>query len=84
MFSTKSLSSLNRDELVALVVQLREQVAQLTVVIEGLRKEITELKRAGKRQAAPFSKGTRKAKSQPPRPQARDGTLQLPKAAVAR
>ena len=66
MFSTKFLSSLNRDELVALVVQLREQVAQLTVVIEGLRKEITELKRAGKRQAAPFSKGTRKAKPQPP------------------
>ena len=56
MFPTKVFSSLGRDELMALVANLQDQVArlqqqvvQLTAANEELRKETTELKRAGKR-----------------------------------
>ena len=42
-----------------LVTQLQGQVAQLTAAKEELHKQVAELKRAGKRQAAPFSKGGR-------------------------
>ncbi len=60
MIGTKNnLAPLNRDDLMALVIRLQEHVGQLTAANDELRKEITELKRAGKRQAAPFSKGTR-------------------------
>ena len=41
------------------MVSLHDHVERLTAVNEGLRKEIADLKRAGKRQAAPFSKGVR-------------------------
>ena len=44
---------------------------RLTGVNEALRKEIADLKRAGKRQAAPFSKGTRA--TDPKRPGRRPG-----------
>lgn len=78
MFPTKVFSSLGRDELVALVANLQDQVArlqrqvvQLTAANEELRKETTELKRAGKRQAAPFSKGTRR--TNPKRPGRKPG-----------
>jgi hypothetical protein len=47
------LADLDRDALIALVLK---QAA----MIEALRAEIEALKRSGKRQAAPFSKGTRK------------------------
>ncbi len=46
------LSALDRDALIALVVRLAAEV-------EALRAEVEALKRSGKRQAAPFSKGTR-------------------------
>ena len=59
MFQAKHHSALSRDALMALVVRLQEQVGQLSAANEELRKEIAELKRAGKRQAAPFSKETR-------------------------
>ena len=59
MFTPNELTSVSRGELMALVVRLQEQVGQSTATIEELRKEIAGLKRAGKRQAAPFSKGTR-------------------------
>ena len=47
------------DELIALVSRQQDQVARLTATIKELRKELAEAKRAGKRQAAPFSKGGR-------------------------
>ncbi len=78
MFMAKDLSSFNRDDLIDLVVslqgqvvRLQEQVVQLSAANEKLRKEITELKRAGKRQAAPFSKGTRR--TNPKRPGRKPG-----------
>jgi transposase len=46
------LAALDRDALIGLV---RELVAE----VESLRSEVEALKRSGKRQAAPFSKGTR-------------------------
>ena len=60
-----------RDELMGLVTQLQGQVAQLTAAKEELHKQLAELKRAGKRQAAPFSKGGRS--SRPKRPGRKPG-----------
>ena len=51
--------------------ELRRQVADLTACHEALRAEIDQLKRRGKRQAAPCSKGTRK--SAPKRPGRKPG-----------
>ena len=45
---------------------LRQQVAELAAKLEAALAEIERLKRSGKRQAAPFSKGTRKADPQRP------------------
>lgn len=73
MFLPRDQNSWGRDELLALIGSLREhvvslqdevakfqqQLAEAATTIEELRKEIADLKRAGKRQAAPFSKGTR-------------------------
>ena len=56
MCEAKDFSTSERDELMGLVPQLQEQVAQLTAANEELHKQVAELKRAGKRQAAPFSK----------------------------
>ena len=42
-----------------MVSRQQDQVARLTATIKELRKELAEAKRAGKRQAAPFSKGGR-------------------------
>lgn len=55
-------TSLSRDELLALVAVLQRQVAELTAANEALRADIARLTRDAKRQAAPFSKGTRVAK----------------------
>ena len=71
MFPTNVLASLSPGELLALVVRLQEQVGQLNAANEELRKEITELKRSGKRQAAPFAKGTRR--TNPKRPGRKPG-----------
>ena len=54
------------DELMALVTRLQEQNARLTATNEELHKELAEAKRAGKRQAAPFSKGKRSSKPKRP------------------
>jgi transposase len=66
MISPEPLASLSREELLALVAELQgqnaalqRQVAELTASHEALRAEIEQRKRGGKRQAAPFSKGTR-------------------------
>ena len=53
-------------ELIALVSRQQDQVARLTATIKELRKELAEAKRAGKRQAAPFSKGERTSKPRRP------------------
>ena len=55
----KDLPSCQHGELIALVSRQQDQVARLTATIKELRKELAEAKRAGKRQAAPFSKGGR-------------------------
>ena len=55
----KDLPPSERAELIALVSRQQDQVARLTATIKELRKELAEAKRAGKRQAAPFSKGGR-------------------------
>ena len=54
-----SLAALSRDDLVKLVLAQQHQIAELTAKIEALQAEVERLKRAGQRQAAPFSKGTR-------------------------
>ena len=71
MCEAKDFPSSERDELMGLVTQLQGQVAQLTAAKEELHKQVAELKRAGKRQAAPFSKGERS--SRPKRPGRKPG-----------
>ena len=66
MGSQENISSLSREELLALVAELqhqvtalRHQVAELTGSNQALRAENDQLKRGNRRQAAPFSKGAR-------------------------
>lgn len=59
MSEPKDLPALSREELLALVVELQRQIAERHASHEALRAEIDQLKRGGKRQAAPFSRGTR-------------------------
>lgn len=59
MLKPDHLPTLSREELLALVAELQRQIA-------ALRAEIDELKRGGKRQAAPFAKGPRVAEPKPP------------------
>lgn len=72
MFPTKDLTALSREELVELVVRLQHQLVQAEATMEALRKQIAELQRAGKRQAAPFSKGT--STGNPKRPGRKPGS----------
>ena len=67
MIEPEPLPALSREELLALVVELQRQIAELRASHEALRAEIDQLKRGGKRQAAPFSKGTRAAPKPPGR-----------------
>jgi hypothetical protein len=57
--SGTDLATLDRDALIALVLKLGAEV-------EALRAEVEALKRSGKRQAAPFSRGTRVDKPKRP------------------
>jgi uncharacterized small protein (DUF1192 family) len=59
MFKPAHVPTLSREELLALVAELQRQIG-------ALRAEIDELKRGGKRQAAPLSKGSRVAEPKPP------------------
>jgi transposase len=68
MSEPKDLPALSREELLALVVELQRQITEL-------RAEIDQLKRGGKRQAAPFSKGTRVAEPKPPGRKPGSGTF---------
>ena len=72
MKSPKEIASLSREDLVGLVAHQQRQIGQLTATIEGLRAEIARLQRGAKRQAAPFSKGSRVAK--PKRPGRKPGS----------
>src|ERR687896_777255 len=72
MSTPEDISSLNREELLALVAQLQGQIAALTATIEGLQAANAELQRSNKRQAAPFSKGSPVA--QPKRPGRKPGS----------
>jgi transposase len=55
----KDLASSSREDLLAFVAELQRQIAELCA-------EIERLKRGGKRQAAPCSKGPRVAEPKPP------------------
>jgi len=79
MSAPAPLASLNREELLALMAELQRQnaalqrqVAALVASNEALRAEIEQLKRGGKRPAAPFSKGTREP--EPKRPGRKPGS----------
>lgn len=61
----------SREELLALVAELPRQIAALTTGHEALHAELEPLKRSEKRQAAPFSKGTRA--TAPKRPSRKSG-----------
>jgi transposase len=73
MNSPEDITSLSWEELLALVAEQQQQITQLqgqlataTATIESLQVAVERLTREKKRQAAPFSKGTRV--SQPKRP----------------
>ena len=71
MCTSKDFPPCQHDELIALVERLQEQVAGLKAANEELQRQLAELQRAGKRQAAPFSKGRRT--SSPKRPGRKPG-----------
>jgi len=82
MMPPEPLASLSREELLALVAELQRQnaalqrqVAELTANNEALRAELEQLKRGGKRQAAPFSKGTREPAPKRPGRKPSSGTF---------
>ena len=75
MSSLEDMESLSREELLALLAELQHQVAELTASNRSLRSEIAELQRRTKRQAAPFSKGTRVSHPKRPGRQPGDGTF---------
>ena len=68
----ENLTALSHDALLALVAAQQHQITALTAVIEALRAELAHLRRDAKRQAAPFSKGTRVAT--PKRPGRKPGS----------
>lgn len=72
MTPPENLTSLSHDALLALVVAQQRQITELTAAIEALRAELAQLQRAAKRQAAPFSTGTRVAT--PKRPGRKPGS----------
>src|SRR5512133_2306773 len=82
MPTLKELAQLGKQALLAFVAQLLTELAALNARVEELRTEnatlrtqLDQLARDAKRQAAPFSKGKRKA---------RPGTLPLPHPAAPR
>jgi transposase len=56
----------SREELLALVRRQQQQLEELTALVIELRAENERLRRGGKRQAAPFSKGERQPAPKPP------------------
>ena len=72
---SRDITSLSREELLVLVAQLERQVAQLRARLEALQAENAQLQRSNKRQAAPFSKGTRVRQPKRPGRQPGQGTF---------
>ena len=68
MIEPEPFPTLRREELLALVAELQRQIA-------AWRAEIDQLKRADKRQAAPFSKGARATEPKPPGRKPGSGTF---------
>jgi transposase len=82
MSSPEDISSLSREDLLALVAELQrqvmmlqEQVAELAARNEALATENEHLKRSVQRQAAPFSKGTQSQHPKRPGRRPREGTF---------
>jgi transposase len=75
MSSAENVKSLSREDLLALVAQLQQQVTELTATVEELRAENSQLQRSAKRQAAPFSKGTRSQNPKRPGRKPGEGTF---------
>jgi hypothetical protein len=71
MKSPEEFTSLSREDLLALALQLQRKVTELEASVQELQTEVERLSREKKRQAAPFSKGTRV--SQPKRPGRKPG-----------
>jgi len=64
--SASDLDGLSRDELVAIILRQARRLEEQDARIRRLETLLEESRRAGKRQAAPFSKGPPKAEPQPP------------------
>src|SRR5918992_2674568 len=75
MSSLEDLESLSREELLALLAELHCQVVELTASNASLQAENAQLQRSNKRQAAPFSKGTRGRQPKRPGRQPGSGTF---------
>jgi transposase len=75
MSEPKDVPALSREEVLALVVELQRQLAEWRASNENLRAELEQLKQGGKRQAAPFSRGTRVTDPKPPGRKPGSGTF---------
>ena len=64
--SEEEIARLSVEELIALVLELREQVERLAKENAVLKHRLEEKERSSKRQAAPFSKGEKKANPKKP------------------
>ena len=62
MCTDKDPPPCEHDDLIVQVDRLQDRNARLTTTIKELRKQLAAAQRAGKRQAAPFSKGRRTSK----------------------
>jgi transposase len=75
MSPPEGIESLSREELLALVLQLQRKLTELETSVQDLRAEVDRLTRENKRQAAPFSKGTRIRQPQRPGRKPGQGTF---------
>jgi transposase len=75
MSPPEGIESWSREELLALVLQLQRKLTELEASVQDLRAEVDRLTRESKRQAAPFSKGTRIRQPQRPGRKPGQGTF---------
>ena len=66
MCTDKDPPPCEHDDLIVQVDRLQDRNARLTTTIKELRKQLVAAQRAGKRQATPFSKGSRTSKPRRP------------------